>query len=135
MLLSNTLRQRSTPITSSVNSPWSAGESFAKRAECSSSDAYASVFSIRSRTSNAAARAGETGMNSHCRRSLTSHARQLLMNAARFSPAIFVVHYKTFDGKIIGALLWMPFNLKQQQSCDRAPARRTDWANCGLLES
>src|SRR5438270_8038238 len=59
MLLSNTVRQRSTPMTSSVNNPWSSGESFAKREECSNSDAYASVFSILNRMSNAAARAGE----------------------------------------------------------------------------
>jgi dipeptidyl aminopeptidase/acylaminoacyl peptidase len=28
-------------------------------------------------------------------------------------PAAQIVHYKTFDGKIITALLWMPFNLKR----------------------
>lgn len=28
-------------------------------------------------------------------------------------PASEIVHYKTFDGKIITALLWMPFNLKR----------------------
>jgi len=31
-------------------------------------------------------------------------------------PASQIVHYKTFDGKIITALLWMPFNLKRDGS-------------------
>jgi dipeptidyl aminopeptidase/acylaminoacyl peptidase len=28
-------------------------------------------------------------------------------------PSAQIVHYKTFDGKVISALLWMPFNLKR----------------------
>jgi dipeptidyl aminopeptidase/acylaminoacyl peptidase len=31
-------------------------------------------------------------------------------------PSAQIVHYKTFDGKIISALLWMPFNLKRDGS-------------------
>ena len=31
-------------------------------------------------------------------------------------PAAQVVHYKSFDGKIISALLWMPYNLKRDGS-------------------
>jgi dipeptidyl aminopeptidase/acylaminoacyl peptidase len=31
-------------------------------------------------------------------------------------PPSQIVHYKTFDGKIISALLWMPFNLKRDGS-------------------
>ncbi|HET9409293.1 MAG TPA: S9 family peptidase [Candidatus Sulfotelmatobacter sp.] len=34
------------------------------------------------------------------------------LNPARL-PASQLVHYKTFDGKIISAFLWMPFNLKR----------------------
>jgi dipeptidyl aminopeptidase/acylaminoacyl peptidase len=31
-------------------------------------------------------------------------------------PAAQIVHYKSYDGKIISALLWMPFNLKRDAS-------------------
>ena len=50
-------------ITSSVARPWSAGESFAYGLECNSSAAYASCWSIRSRLSKAAVRAGEMDMD------------------------------------------------------------------------
>jgi dipeptidyl aminopeptidase/acylaminoacyl peptidase len=46
------------------------------------------------------------------------HAEQLTFSAVAslratpLSPSQ-VIHYKSFDGKIISALLWMPFNLKQ----------------------
>jgi dipeptidyl aminopeptidase/acylaminoacyl peptidase len=48
-------------------------------------------------------------------------ARQLTYSAvASLSPqnlpASQLVHYKTFDGKIISAFLWMPFNLKRDGS-------------------
>ena len=36
--------------------------------------------------------------------------------AAAALPAAQVVHYKSFDGKIISALLWIPFNLKRDGS-------------------
>jgi len=54
--------------------------------------------------------------------SLTSrHADQLTFSAiaslrATPLPASQIVHYKSFDGKIISALLWMPFNLKRDGS-------------------
>jgi dipeptidyl aminopeptidase/acylaminoacyl peptidase len=46
------------------------------------------------------------------------HAEQLTFSSiaslqAIALPAAQIVHYKTFDGKIITALLWMPFNLKR----------------------
>jgi dipeptidyl aminopeptidase/acylaminoacyl peptidase len=46
------------------------------------------------------------------------HAEQLTFSAiaslrATPLPPSQIVHYKTFDGKIITALLWMPFNLKR----------------------
>jgi dipeptidyl aminopeptidase/acylaminoacyl peptidase len=49
------------------------------------------------------------------------HAEQLTFSAvaslrATPLPPSQVVHYKSFDGKIISALLWMPFNLKQDGS-------------------
>jgi dipeptidyl aminopeptidase/acylaminoacyl peptidase len=49
------------------------------------------------------------------------HAEQLTFSAvASLSaiplPASQIVHYKSFDGKIISALLWMPFNLKRDGS-------------------
>jgi dipeptidyl aminopeptidase/acylaminoacyl peptidase len=49
------------------------------------------------------------------------HAEQLTFSTvaslrATPLPPSQVVHYKTFDGKIISALLWMPFNLKQDGS-------------------
>src|SRR6185295_8532126 len=31
-------------------------------------------------------------------------------------PAAQVIHYKSFDGKMISALLWIPFNLKRNGS-------------------
>jgi dipeptidyl aminopeptidase/acylaminoacyl peptidase len=37
------------------------------------------------------------------------------LNPARL-PASQLVHYRTFDGKIISAFLWVPFNLKQDGS-------------------
>ena len=37
------------------------------------------------------------------------------LNASRL-PASQLVHYKTFDGKTISALLWVPFNLKRDAS-------------------
>ena len=49
------------------------------------------------------------------------HATQLTfssvasLRSAQLPPAQ-IVHYKTFDGKIISALLWMPFNLKRDGS-------------------
>jgi dipeptidyl aminopeptidase/acylaminoacyl peptidase len=53
---------------------------------------------------------------------LTSqHPEQLTFSAvaslrATPLPPSQVIHYKSFDGKIISALLWMPFNLKQDGS-------------------
>lgn len=50
---------------------------------------------------------------------LTEHkARQLTYSAiasleAIPMPSAQIVHYKTFDGKVISALLWIPFNLKR----------------------
>jgi dipeptidyl aminopeptidase/acylaminoacyl peptidase len=49
------------------------------------------------------------------------HADQLTFSAiaslrATPLPPSQIVHYKTFDGKIISALLWMPFNLKRDGS-------------------
>jgi len=49
------------------------------------------------------------------------HAEQLTFSAvaslsATPLPAAQIVHYKTFDGKTISALLWMPFNLKRDGS-------------------
>lgn len=49
------------------------------------------------------------------------HAEQLTFSAvaslrATPLPPSQIVHYKSFDGKIISALLWMPFNLKQDGS-------------------
>jgi dipeptidyl aminopeptidase/acylaminoacyl peptidase len=49
------------------------------------------------------------------------HADQLTFSAiaslrATPLPPSQIVHYKTFDGKIITALLWMPFNLKRDGS-------------------
>ena len=51
----------------------------------------------------------------------TNHADQLTYSAvaslrATPLPASQIVHYKSFDGKIISALLWMPFNLKRDGS-------------------
>jgi dipeptidyl aminopeptidase/acylaminoacyl peptidase len=51
----------------------------------------------------------------------TNHADQLTYSAvaslrATPLPASQIVHYKSFDGKIITALLWMPFNLKRDGS-------------------
>lgn len=49
------------------------------------------------------------------------HAEQLTfsaiasLNSTPLPPAQ-IVHYKSFDGKIISALLWMPFNLKRDGS-------------------
>ncbi len=48
----------------------------------------------------------------------THHADQLTFSAiaslrATPLPASQIVHYKSFDGKIITALLWVPFNLKR----------------------
>ena len=53
---------------------------------------------------------------------LAAHsARQLTYSAVASLEAIpllsaQIVHYKTFDGKIISALLWMPFNLKRDST-------------------
>jgi dipeptidyl aminopeptidase/acylaminoacyl peptidase len=49
------------------------------------------------------------------------HAEQLTFSTvaslrATPLPPSQVIHYKSFDGKIISALLWMPFNLKQDGS-------------------
>jgi dipeptidyl aminopeptidase/acylaminoacyl peptidase len=49
------------------------------------------------------------------------HADQLTFSAiaslrATPLPPSQIVHYKSFDGKIISALLWMPFNLKRDGS-------------------
>ena len=49
------------------------------------------------------------------------HADQLTFSAiaslrATPLPASQIVHYKSFDGKIISALLWVPFNLKRDGS-------------------
>ena len=49
------------------------------------------------------------------------HSRQLTYSAiaslnAAALPAAQIVHYKSFDGKIISALLWVPFNLKRDGS-------------------
>ena len=49
------------------------------------------------------------------------HAEQLTFSSIASLSAIplppaHIVHYKTFDGKIITALLWMPFNLKRDGS-------------------
>jgi dipeptidyl aminopeptidase/acylaminoacyl peptidase len=50
---------------------------------------------------------------------LASHDTRRLSNSAIASltatpmPEAQVIHYKSFDGKIISALLWMPFNLKR----------------------
>ena len=51
----------------------------------------------------------------------TGHADQLTFSAigslhAAHLPPSEIVHYKSFDGKIISALLWMPFNLKRDGS-------------------
>lgn len=51
----------------------------------------------------------------------TRAARQLTHSAlasleARNLPQSQIVHYKTFDGKVISALVWMPFNLKRDGS-------------------
>ena len=51
----------------------------------------------------------------------TRQARQLTFSAvASLNPARLpssqLVHYKTFDGKIISAFLWVPFNLKRDGS-------------------
>lgn len=51
----------------------------------------------------------------------TRHAEQLTFSAiaslrATPLPASQIVHYKSFDGKIITALLWVPFNLKRDGS-------------------
>ena len=51
----------------------------------------------------------------------TRHAEQLTFSAiaslrATPLPASQIVHYKSFDGKIITALLWVPFNLKRDRS-------------------
>jgi len=51
----------------------------------------------------------------------TRHADQLTFSAiaslrATPLPASQIVHYKSFDGKIITALLWVPFNLKRDGS-------------------
>jgi dipeptidyl aminopeptidase/acylaminoacyl peptidase len=51
----------------------------------------------------------------------TNQADQLTFSAvaslrATPLPASQIVHYKSFDGKIITALLWMPFNLKRDGS-------------------
>lgn len=50
---------------------------------------------------------------------LTEHKPRQLTYSAVASleaipmPAAQIVHYKTFDGKVISALLWIPFNLKR----------------------
>ncbi len=49
------------------------------------------------------------------------HARQITFAAIatlnpQTMPEAQIVHYKTFDGKIISALLWMPFNLMRDGS-------------------
>jgi dipeptidyl aminopeptidase/acylaminoacyl peptidase len=51
----------------------------------------------------------------------TRHAEQLTFSAiaslrATPLPPSQMVHYKSFDGKIISALLWVPFNLKRDGS-------------------
>jgi len=51
----------------------------------------------------------------------TRHAEQLTFSAiaslrATPLPPSQIVHYKSFDGKIITALLWVPFNLKRDGS-------------------
>src|SRR5437899_1009738 len=51
----------------------------------------------------------------------TRHANQLTFSAiaslrATPLPPSQIVHYKSFDGKIITALLWVPFNLKRDGS-------------------
>ena len=51
----------------------------------------------------------------------TKHSQQLTFSTIESLHAIplppaQIVHYKTFDGKIISALLWMPFNLKRDGS-------------------
>jgi dipeptidyl aminopeptidase/acylaminoacyl peptidase len=51
----------------------------------------------------------------------TRHADQLTFTAiaslrATPLPPSQIVHYKSFDGKIITALLWVPFNLKRDGS-------------------
>ena len=49
------------------------------------------------------------------------HARQITFASVatlnpQTSPEAQIVHYKTFDGKVISALLWMPFNLRRDAS-------------------
>ncbi len=51
----------------------------------------------------------------------TKHGQQLTFSAVASLQAIplspaQIIHYKSFDGKIISALLWMPFNLKRDAS-------------------
>ena len=51
----------------------------------------------------------------------TRHAEQLTFSEiaslrATPLPPSQIVHYKSFDGKIITALLWVPFNLKRDGS-------------------
>jgi dipeptidyl aminopeptidase/acylaminoacyl peptidase len=44
-----------------------------------------------------------------------THSAIASLNASSVPPAQ-IVHYKSFDGKIISALLWVPFNLKRDGS-------------------
>jgi dipeptidyl aminopeptidase/acylaminoacyl peptidase len=44
-----------------------------------------------------------------------THAAIASLNAAAMPPSR-VVHYKSFDGKTISALIWVPFNLKRDHS-------------------
>ncbi len=44
-----------------------------------------------------------------------THSSIASLNSAPM-PQAQIVHYKTFDGKIISALMWMPFNLKRDGS-------------------
>ena len=51
----------------------------------------------------------------------TQHPTQLTFSAVASLettplPAAQIVHYKTFDGKTISALLWVPFNLRRDSS-------------------
>lgn len=51
----------------------------------------------------------------------TRHSQQLTFSAIASLheiplPPAQIVHYKSFDGKVISALLWMPFNLKRDGS-------------------
>ena len=71
----------------------------------------------------------------------TQKATQLTFSAiAGLTPASLpqseLVHYKSFDGKMISAFLWMPFNLKRDGTTRRGPAtRRAHGTDGGLLQS